>query len=145
MKHLSQHCKGGKGVQSAICPKDIVKDCRFQITTVLLHVFVVKNDIETLFLETGVKIRVHIIYRQARSQPVFSGKPEGSFCLSYIFISRNERNWMKKSARVSEKLVNPGLPGLQVAVRLTGAHYTQSGKYCIQYIIYILRRLKVSL
>ena len=25
---------------------------------------------------------------------------------------------MKKSARVSEKLVNPGLPGLQVATRL---------------------------
>ena len=35
---------------------------RFEITTVLL--FVVKNDIETLFLETGVKIRaVHIIHR----------------------------------------------------------------------------------
>ena len=29
------------------------------LQTVLL--FVVKNDIETLFLETGVKIRVHII------------------------------------------------------------------------------------
>ena len=26
---------------------------------------------------------------------------------------------MKKSARVSEKLVNPGLPGLQVATRLS--------------------------
>ena len=34
----------------------------FEITTVLL--FVVKNNIETLFLETGVKIRaVHIILR----------------------------------------------------------------------------------
>ena len=34
---------------------------RFEITTVLL--FVVKNNIETLFLETGVKIRaVHIIH-----------------------------------------------------------------------------------
>ena len=31
---------------------------------------------------------------------------------------RNERNWMKKSARVSEQLVSPGLAGLQVATRL---------------------------
>ena len=43
---------------------------------------------------------------------------EGPFCLSCTFILRNERNWMKKSARVSEKLVSPGLPGLQVATRL---------------------------
>ena len=28
-------------------------------------------------------------------------------------------NWMKKNARVSGKLVSPGLPGLQVATRLT--------------------------
>ena len=55
---------------------------------------------------------------QVRSQPVFSGKPEGPFCLSYTFFFRNERNWMKKSARVSEKLVSRGLPGLQVATRL---------------------------
>ena len=55
---------------------------------------------------------------RARSQPVFSVKPEGPFCLSCTFIFRNERNWMKKSARVSEKLVSPGLPGLQVATRL---------------------------
>ena len=42
---------------------------RFEITTVLL--FVVKNDIETLFLETGVKIRaVHIIHRCA----LYTGK-----------------------------------------------------------------------
>ena len=52
---------------------------------------------------------------QARSQPVFSGKPEGPFCLSCTFIFRKERKWMKKSARVSEKLVRPGSPGLQVA------------------------------
>ena len=55
---------------------------------------------------------------QARSQPVFSGKPGGQFCLSCTFIFRSERNWMKKSARVSEKLVSPGLPGLQVATHL---------------------------
>ena len=55
---------------------------------------------------------------QARSQPVFSGKPEGPLCLSCTFFFRNERNWMKKSARVSEKLVSPGLPVLQVATRL---------------------------
>ena len=59
---------------------------------------------------------------QARSQPVFSGKPEGPFCLFFTFIFRNERNWMKKSARVSEKLVSPGLPGLQVATRLVILH-----------------------
>ena len=60
----------------------------------------------------------YYIRSQARSQPVFSGKPEGPFCLSYTFIFRNERNWMRKSARVSEKLVSPGLTGLQVATRL---------------------------
>ena len=58
--------------------------------------------------------------RQARSQPVFSGKHEGPFCPTCTFIFRNERNRMKKSARVSEKLVSPGLPGLQVAMRLVG-------------------------
>ena len=59
-----------------------------------------------------------VLCYQARSQPVFSGKPERPFCLSCTFIFRNERNWMKKSARDSEKLVSPGLPGLQVATRL---------------------------
>ena len=69
-----------------------------------------------------------LVGEQARSQPVFSGKPEGPFCLSCNFIFRNERNWMKKSARVSEKLVSPGLPGLQpVATRLgEGIHGTYS-------------------
>ena len=52
------------------------------------------------------------------AKPVFSGKPEGPFCLSYTFIFRNERNWMRKSAWVSEKLVSPGLPDLQIATRL---------------------------
>ena len=60
-----------------------------------------------------------INYCQACSQPVYSGKTEGPFYLFCIFIFRNERNWMKKSARVSEKLVSLGLPGLQVATRLT--------------------------
>ena len=56
--------------------------------------------------------------RRVASQ-FFSGKPEGPFCQSCTFgIFPNERNWMKKSARVSEKLVSPGLPGLQVATRL---------------------------
>ena len=49
---------------------------------------------------------------QARSQPGFSGKPEGPFRLSSTFIFRNERNWMKKSVWVSENLVSPGLPVL---------------------------------
>ena len=44
---------------------------------------------------------------------------EGPFCLSCTFIFQSERNWMKKSARVLEKLVSPGLPGLQVATRLS--------------------------
>ena len=48
----------------------------------------------------------------------FSGKPGFTFCLSCTFIFRNERNCMRKSARVSEELVSMGLPGLQVATRL---------------------------
>ena len=63
--------------------------------------------------------KLRTLYSQARSQPVFSGKPGFLFCLSCTCIFWNERNWMKKSARVSEKLVSPGLPGLQVATRLT--------------------------
>ena len=49
---------------------------------------------------------------QARSQPVFSGKPEEPFCLSCTFIFPSERNWMKKSVRVSEKTGKPGLTWL---------------------------------
>ena len=60
----------------------------------------------------------HIYLAQVRSQPVFSGKPKGPFYLSRTFIFRNERNRMEKSARASEKLVSPSLPGLQVATRL---------------------------
>ena len=56
------------------------------------------------------------IDNQTCCQPVFAGKPEGPFCLSCTFIFQNERNWMKKSVRVSEKLVSPGL---QVATRMT--------------------------
>ena len=60
---------------------------------------------------------------QACSQPVFSGKPEGPFCLSCTFIFRNERNWMKEKAGVSEKLVSPDLPGLQVVTRLAKIYW----------------------
>ena len=56
-----------------------------------------------------------ITARRVLSQPVFPGKPEESFRLSCTFIFRNERNWIKESDRVSEKLVSPDLPGLQVA------------------------------
>ena len=56
--------------------------------------------------------------RRVLSQPVFSGESEGPFSLSCTFIFRNERNWIKKSARVSEKLVSSGLPSSQVATRL---------------------------
>ena len=72
-------------------------------------------DQKLLFLYKG---RLLAWCCQASSQPVSSGKPEGPFCLSCTFIFRNERNWMKKSARVTVKLVSPGLPGLQVATRL---------------------------
>ena len=52
--------------------------------------------------------------------------------LSCTFIFGNERNWTKKSARVSEKLVSPGLPGLQVATRLGGATcLKKSVNFCI--------------
>ena len=42
----------------------------------------------------------------------------GTFLSVSSFNFRNERNWMKKSTRVSQKLVSPGLSGLQVATRL---------------------------
>ena len=67
----------------------------------------------------------HNEHIQMRSLPVFFGKPEGPFCLFCTFIFQNERNWMKKSARVSEKLVSPGLPGLQVATRLTSGYFLE--------------------
>ena len=37
---------------------------------------------------------------------------EGPFCLFCTFTFRNEKNWIKKSARVSEKLVSPGFTWL---------------------------------
>ena len=40
------------------------------------------------------------------------------FNLSYSFIFRNDRNWIKKSARISEKLVSLGLPDQLVAMHL---------------------------
>ena len=69
------------------------------------------------FVKFLAKVLINISNRRVTSQ-FFSGKPEGPFCLSCTFIFPNERNLMKKSARVSEKLVIPGLPGLQVATRL---------------------------
>ena len=52
------------------------------------------------------------------ASPSFLVSPRDYFvCPALSF--RNEGNCMKKSARVSEKLVSPGLPGLQVATRLT--------------------------
>ena len=87
-----------------------------------------------------VNLRPKLSCGQARNQPVFSQVDEaladpmifwkivykskwrrnfeGPFCLSCTFIFRNERYWMKKNARVSEKLVSPGLFGLLVATRL---------------------------
>ena len=105
----------------------------------------------------------HFYKRQACSQPVFSGKPKGPFCLSYTFIFRNERNWMKKSSRVSEKLVSPGLPGLQLATRLNvegngPSLFTNMNLYCywqssrlynvvffaVLYFIYIRRENRIK-
>ena len=57
---------------------------------------------------------VYVAWRKQAQQNDF----EGPFCLSCTRKSRNEGHWVKKSARVSEKLVSPGLPGLQVATRL---------------------------
>ena len=95
--------------------------------TVQLDVMLVDLQFPSHFETLHVNLQVIVSFKswspmvdsmQVRSQPVFSGKPEGPFCLFCTFIFRNERNWMKKSARVSEKLVSPGLPGLQVATHL---------------------------
>ena len=40
-------------------------------------------------------------------------------CPAPSFSEISERNWMKKSARVSEELISPGIPGLQEATCLT--------------------------
>ena len=72
-------------------------------------------------------VNICIMQLQARSQPVLSGKPKGPFCPSCTSIFQNERNWMKKSARVSKKLVSRGyLSGLQAAMRLSWAASTCS-------------------
>ena len=49
---------------------------------------------------------------------IFLVSPRDHFVCPVPSFFRNERNWMKKSARISEILVSPGLPGLQVATRL---------------------------
>ena len=59
--------------------------------------------------------------RRVASQ-FFSGKHERPFCPSCTFIFRNERKWMKKSARVSEKTGKPGLTWL------TGSYAPESYK-----------------
>ena len=51
----------------------------------------------------------------------FLVSPRDYFVCPVPIICRNERNWMKKNARVSEKVVSPGLPGLQVATHLFNA------------------------
>ena len=77
---------------------------------------------------------------QVRSQPVFFGKLEGPFCLSCTFIFRNERNWMKKSARVSEKLVSLGLPGLQVATCLISKMDNLPSNAMLRYVLIFSER-----
>ena len=63
--------------------------------------------------------------RRVASQ-FFLVSPRDNFvCPVPSFPEISERNWMKKSARVSEKLVSPGLLGLQVARRLTSAKLVQ--------------------
>ena len=61
---------------------------------------------------------------QARSQPVFSDKSEGPFCLFCTFIFRNERNWTKKSARGFRRTGKPMLTWL------TGSYAPEL--WCIQ-------------
>ena len=63
--------------------------------------------------------RSRLIARQLDSQ-FFLVSPRDHFVCPVPSFFQNERNWMKKSARVSEKLVSPGLPGLQVATHLIG-------------------------
>ena len=63
-------------------------------------------------------LRRGAVLNEKRRKQVQQNYFEEPFCLSCTFIFRNERNWMKKSARVSEKLVSPCLPGLQVATCL---------------------------
>ena len=80
---------------------------------------------------------------QARSQPNFSGKPEGPFCLSGTFIFRNERIWMNKSARVSEKLVSPSLPGLQVAMRLWCNSFSDFNGFFLPHVQDYIRKANI--
>ena len=57
--------------------------------------------------------------RRVASQ-FFLVSPRDHFVCPVPSFSEMKKNWMKKSARVSEKLVSLGLPGLQVATRLKG-------------------------
>ena len=62
-----------------------------------------------------------VAVRRVASQ-FFLVSPRDHFVCPVPSFSEMKENWMKKSgqsARVSEKLVSPGLPGLQVATRLT--------------------------
>ena len=56
--------------------------------------------------------------RRVASQFFLVSPSDHFVCPVPSFSEMKEINWMKKSARVSEKLVSPGLPGLQVATRL---------------------------
>ena len=76
---------------------------------VVIHHDIVRFFFSIHFLICNIKTNLNVNSIQARSQPVFSGKPGFIFCLSCTFIFRTERNWMKKSARVSEQIGKPGL------------------------------------
>ena len=75
-----------------------------------------------------VSVLSYLLQAGTVASQFFLVSPDSHFCLSCTFIFRNERNWMKKSARVSKKLVSPGLPGLQVATRLASTLDTYFGK-----------------
>ena len=100
----------------------------FQPSALLKALYLVSNLIVCLVKCGGKRIVKKSGWLRA---PDFSGMPEGPFCLSCIFIFRKERNWMKKSARVWEKMVSLGLPYLQVATRLEMKNnWTWSWTWC---------------
>ena len=86
--------------------------CYVMLCYVMLYSFLFCS---VLFCCVILSYLIAIVSRRVASQ-FFSGKPRndfaGPFCLSCTFIFRNERNWMKKSARVLEKTGKPGLTWL---------------------------------
>ena len=75
---------------------------------------------------------------------------EGPFCLFCTFIFRNERNWMKKSARVSEKLPASTIKSVQafrccIRWRLTYPyHVFYLPKHTIWFVVLLVESLETQ-